>query len=118
MLNTSRLANLDIVKSNTLGSRANLLVLAVNEFLRTSGPDGFWVLGDDERGLAAVVVVQVFEGTVGGLGVEEVDDGEEDGVCDGEDDPEFPAEVLDSAGGDFDNDKVGEPVRENVVSIL
>ena len=42
--------------------------------------------------------VDVFESAVGGLGEEEVDNGDEGGVEDGPDDVEFPVERLDSWG--------------------
>ena len=51
--------------------------------------------------------VDVLEGAVGGLGVEEVDDGDKGGVEEGPDDVEFPLEGLDAYGGDFDDWKRG-----------
>lgn len=47
--------------------------------------------------------VHVFEGSVRGLRVEEVDDGEERCVEDDPNDIEPPAESLDTDGGDFDD---------------
>ena len=47
--------------------------------------------------------IDVFEGAVGGFGVEEVDGGDEGGVEDDPDDVEAPAEGLDADRGDFND---------------
>jgi hypothetical protein len=45
-----------------------------------------------------------------GLGVEDEDDGDPDGVENGEDDVCLPADVLDGRWRDLDNEEVADPV--------
>ena len=53
-----------------------------------------------------VEAIDVLEGSVCGLRVEEVDDGQEGEVEDDPDDVEAPAEGLDADGSDFDDCEV------------
>lgn len=63
------------------------------------------------------VIVHVLERTVGGLGVEEVDDGQEDEVEAGEDDVEFIAQVADADGGELGADEA-EELQDKAVLVL
>ena len=54
--------------------------------------------------------IDVFEGTVGGLGIEEIDDGDEGGVEYRPDDIEFPLQGLDTDGGYFYDHEVEGPI--------
>lgn len=60
---------------------------------------------DEDIMILAEETVHVLEGAVRSLWVEEVDDGEEGSVEDDPDDVEFPAEGLDTDGGNFDDCK-------------
>jgi hypothetical protein len=54
--------------------------------------------------------IELLKGLSSGLGVEEVDDGNESGVEAHEDKEELPSQVLSSEGSDFDDNEVPEPV--------
>lgn len=61
--------------------------------------------------------INLLEGATGRLGVEEVDDGEEAGVDDGEEEVRAPADAADHDGRDHDDQEVEEPIaagRERV----
>lgn len=59
-------------------------------------------LGEDD--------IDLLQTAVGGLGVEEPDEGDEQAVEDGEEQVSTPADVGDHDGGDHDNQEVEEPV--------
>ena len=65
--------------------------------------DGLLVPEDEQVVVFAVEAIDVLESAVGGLRVEEVDDGQEGEVEDDPDDVETPAEGLDADRGDFDD---------------
>lgn len=54
--------------------------------------------------------IDILEFQTLGLGIEDVDDGDPDGVEDGEDDVGLPANVLDGGRGDLDDEEVADPV--------
>jgi hypothetical protein len=54
--------------------------------------------------------VDCFEGSSLGLGVEEVDDGDEERVGDGEDEEGGPADRGGHSGSDLDDEEVEQPV--------
>lgn len=56
--------------------------------------------------------IHLLQGSVGGLGVEEIDNGEDEGVDDRKDDVGSISNVLESDGGNHDNQKVEYPVRQ------
>lgn len=90
-----------------LGRRAILLQLPFREMIRLARRAAR--LGNAEL-LVLEHAVHVLQTPLGGLGVEEVGDGYETGVEDGPDDVELVPEVFDGAGGDVDDDEVGQPV--------
>lgn len=119
------------------GDTAPVRLLPLNVLERPLAAGDVLVARDDERRVVAVVLVEILEGAVccngvrmscelevesmlilTSLGVEEVDDRHEGCVEHGEDDPELPADVLDTDGGDFDNDKVGKPARCQQMGII
>ena len=53
--------------------------------------------------IVAKHAIDVFEGTIGGFGVEKVDNGDEGGVENCPDDVEFPLQALNANWRDFDN---------------
>lgn len=53
--------------------------------------------------------VHLLQGPVGGLGIEEINDGEDEGVDDRKDDVGLVSDVLESDGGNHDNQEVEDP---------
>jgi hypothetical protein len=77
--------------------------------------EGRHPLGDVGRSLLLLVSggeddVDCFEGSSLGLGVEEVDDGDEERVGDGEDEEGGPADRGGHSGSDLDDEEVEQPV--------
>lgn len=85
--------------------------LHLNEALGSAHGGRVAVLVEDQRRVVAVEGVEVLEGAVGGLGVEEPDDRQEQRVSDDPDNIKPPAQLLDADGRDLDDDEVGDPVR-------
>lgn len=93
--------------------------------------DSIWVSGNDERRVRPVVCVHVLEGSVGCTGtisqliwsisiiaylsqdrkiwIEKLQNREEDRIGYGPNDPELPADILNSDGSDFHNGEIRDP---------
>lgn len=103
------------------------LVLSLDVDIWTLGTNGVLVLGDNETWRRSIVLIKIFEGTIGytsvsmqnsacqvvvsltSLWVEEVDDWNEDRVEDCPDDPELPLQSLNTDWRDLDDDVICNP---------
>ena len=70
---------------------------------RSLRADGLFVPAHDNGVVLAEEAIDIFEGTVGGLWVEEVDYGDKGGVEDCPDDVEFPLEGLNADRSNFND---------------
>lgn len=103
---------------------ANLrLLVAINESILSSHSlnlsirqEGHIETGFDVRDVLEVSLsedeIDFLQGTLFGFWVEEVDDGDETGVDDGEEKISSPVDVGDHDGGDHDDKEVEEPVGD------
>ena len=89
---------------------AHLLPLDLDVGRRPLGRDGVFVAEDKHVVVLAEETVHVLEGAVCGLGVEDVDDGQERKIQHDPDDVELPAQGLDADRGDLDDHEVEDPV--------
>lgn len=71
---------------------------------------GIGVLVHEDVVVLAEVAVEIFEGAVGGLWIEEIHNRDEAEIQHCPNDVELPAQGLDTGGGDFDNHEVEDPL--------
>ena len=95
------------------GSLLDITVVREDEARRPADRNGLGIAADEEWRVLAVVSVEVLEGAVGGLGVEQVEDRHGHGVDHSPDDVELPAQRLEANRRHFDDDEVGQPVRHS-----
>lgn len=96
----------------TIPSHLHLLII---DILLWSLPTNRILVPEHQQAwLIHKVPVDVFEGAAAGLGVEQVDEGDEGEVQDRPDDVEFPAEGADARGGDFDYHEIARVVVSHV----
>jgi hypothetical protein len=99
---------------NPLIRNRNSSNLRIDRSLGSGGTLGLFIADGNNSMMAGIdikILVDIFEGAVCGLGVEEVDDGHKEEIECGEDNVEAVADVSDARGRELRADEAKEPVE-------
>ena len=89
-----------------LAQDIHLCIVLLNIFEWSLARYGVFVFDHDQTGIRSKVHVQILERAHRGLGVEQVDNGQENRIGDNPNWPELPAKVLETDRCNLDDDKV------------